>query len=170
VEGLDSVNLRPLDLTEVESSGVFTVEVDTTGLSGTRVVPRTATLGVRVEDKIERVLSDLPVQLRSPDPDAVLVVEPTSVRVTLVGARTLVGRVDLAYLTAWVAPELLRDMAPGEERRVDLRIEGVPELVQGVPDRAQVTVRRTGVELEGDPGDRPPGGMPPEDDPSGGDG
>ena len=30
-------------------------------------------------------------------------------------------------LTAWVAPELLLDMEPGDERRVALRIEGVPE-------------------------------------------
>lgn len=143
VQDLDSVRLRPLDLTEIEASGVFTVEVDTTGLGGTRVIPRTATLGVRVEEKVERILTDLPIQLRSPDPDAQMVVEPTVVQVTLVGAQTLVNRVDPADLTAWVAPELLMDMEPGEERRVALRIEGVPDLVRAIPDRSMVTVRRT---------------------------
>jgi len=158
VQDLDSVRLRPLDLTEVEASGVFTVEVDTTGLGGTRVIPRTATLGVRVEEEVERVLADLPIQLRSPDPDAELIVEPTLVRVTLVGARTLVGRVDQAYVRAWVAPELLMDMEPGEERRVDLRIEGIPDLVLAIPDRAQVTVRRTADRPQGPGVGSPEGG------------
>jgi len=142
VEDLDSVQLRPLDLSEVEASGVFTVGVDTTGLGGTRIIPRTATLGVRVEEEEERVITDLPIQLRSPDPDAVMVVEPTTVSVTLMGARTLVNSVDPAFLTAWVAPELIMDMEPGDEIRVRLRIEGVPALVRAIPDRSMVTVRR----------------------------
>ncbi len=151
VQDLDSVRLRPLDLTQIEVSGVFTVQVDTTGLGDTRVSPRTATLGVRVEEVIERVLTDLPVQLRSPNPEAEMVVEPLTVSVTLVGARTLVNRVDPAFLTAWVAPELLMNMAPGQQRRVTLRIEGVPDLVLAVPTRSLVTVRRTADPPE-DPG------------------
>ena len=152
VEDLDSVLLRPLDLSEIEESGVFTVEVDTTGLGGTRVIPRTATLGVRVEEEVERVLEELPIQLRSPDPDAEMVVEPTTVRVTLIGARTLVNRIDPAFLTAWIAPELLMGMEVGEEVRVRLRIEGVPALVTAVPDRSMVTVRRTAGGPPGGPG------------------
>ena len=142
VEDLDSVLLRPLDLSEIEASGVFTVEVDTTGLGGTRVVPRTATLGVRVEEEVERVLDELPIRLRSPDPDVEMVVEPTTVRVTLIGARTLVNRVDPASLTVWVPPERLMDMEPGDELRARLRIEGVPALVTAVLDRSMVIVRR----------------------------
>lgn len=158
VQGLDSVHLRPLDLSQVEASGVVTVEVDTTGLDGTRVVPRTATLGIRVEAKTERVLADLPIQVRSPDPDARLVADPAVVRVTLIGAQTLVNRVDPTLLTAWVAPELLLDMEEGEERRASIRIEGVPDLVQAVPERALVTVRRMASGEDLPPAGQAPGG------------
>lgn len=157
VAGLDSVLLRPFDLSRVASSGVFTVEVDTTGLHGARVVPRTATLGLRVEEKDERVLGDLAIQARASDPSVSLEVDPATVRLTVVGARTLVGRVDPTLIAVWIPPESLAGMAPGDERRVSLRIDGVPELVRAIPDRTVVTVRR--LDGAGAAG-RGPGGSP----------
>ena len=45
-------------------------------------------------------------------------------------------------ISSWVAPEALRGMAPGEERRVTVRIQGVPSLVTAMVRNEMVTVRR----------------------------
>lgn len=142
LEGLDSVRLRPLDLSDVSASGVFEVPVDTTGLGGVRITPVIATLGVRVEDEVERVLSGVPVITQSEGGEVHVVVSPLTVDVTLRGARTLVTAVDPLDLRAWVAPELVRAMAPGEERRVPVRVEGIPALVVYEVAEELVTVRR----------------------------
>lgn len=141
VDAVDSVPLDPLDLSDVDSSGDFTVAVDTSALTGVRVIPGSSTLTLRVEEEIERVLPAVPVDLQRQD-GARLIVEPASVRITLTGARTPVIGLDPAGLKVLVAPETVRGMAPGEERHVPLRIEGVPSLVSAVPDQEMVTVRR----------------------------
>jgi YbbR domain-containing protein len=142
LEGLDSVRLRPLDLADVSASGVFDVPVDTAGLGGVRITPALATLGVRVEDEVERLLTGIPVIMQSEAGEVHVVVSPATVDVTLRGARTLVTAVDPLDLRAWVAPELLRGMAAGEERRVQVRVEGVPTLVGYEVADELVTVRR----------------------------
>jgi hypothetical protein len=142
VEGLDSIPLEPLDLSRVNASGVFEVAVDTTGLGGGRVTPPTATVGVRIEEKVERVLSGVPVLLQAASGDPTLSVDPDTISVTLRGARTLVDAVDPADLGAWVTSELVKGMAAGEERRVPVRVEGVPSLVSAQPVVGAVTVRR----------------------------
>jgi hypothetical protein len=142
IEGLDSIPLEPLDLSRVHTSGVFVVAVDTTGLGGSRITPPTATLGVRVEDKVERVLSGVPVLLQAANGDPTLSVAPDTISVTLRGARTLVNAVDPTDLGAWVTADLVKGMVRGEERRVPVRIEGVPDLVSAQPAIDMVTVRR----------------------------
>jgi YbbR domain-containing protein len=142
LEGLDSVRLRPLDLSKVSTSGVFEVPVDTAGLSGVRITPMSATLGLRVEEEVERVLTGIPVVAQSDGAEAAIVVSPLAVDVTIRGARTLVTALDPMDLRAWVAPELVRGMTPGEDRRVPVRVEGVPELVTYRLDPELVTVRR----------------------------
>lgn len=142
IEGVDSVLLRPLDLTTVTASGVEELVVDTAGLSGLRVTPAIATVGIRVEERVERVLGGIPV-IAQPDFDPQgLSVTPSEVEVVLRGARSLVGAVDPLDLRAWVEPERLQGMAPGEERRVPVRVEGVPELVTWELPVDVVTVRR----------------------------
>ncbi|MCG6989857.1 MAG: hypothetical protein LJF06_16990 [Gemmatimonadetes bacterium] len=142
VEGLDSIPLKPLDLSRVNASGVFEVQVDTTGLGGGRVTPPTATVGVRVDEKIERTLSGVPVLLQAATGDPTLSVAPDTISVTLRGARTLVDAVNAGDLGAWVTSELVKGMAKGEERHVPVRIEGVPDLVSAQPATDMVTVRR----------------------------
>ncbi len=141
VGAVDSVPLLALDLSKVDSSGDFTVSVDTSELMGVRVFPESSTLTLRVEEEIERVLPAVPVDVQT-EGDAPLVVQPASMRVTLTGARTPVTGLDPKSLRIWVAPESLRGMAPGEERHVPVRIDGVPNLVSAVPDEEMVTVRR----------------------------
>jgi hypothetical protein len=129
-------------LASVQASGVFDLAVDTSGLGGVRIVPPTATLGIRVEDVIERVLAGVPVLAEAEAGEPDVVVTPVTVEVTLRGARTVVTAVDPADLRAWVAPELVRDMAPGEVRRVPVRLEGLPLLVSAQVATEVVTVRR----------------------------
>ena len=157
VVGLDSVPLRPLDLSTVSGSGVFELPVDTTGLGGVLVRPSSATVAIRVEDEVERVLTGVPIIARAEVGEPAIIVDPTSVEVTLRGARTLVTAVDPADLRGWIAPESLRGMAPGEERRLPVRIEGVPNLVTAMVRDELVTVRRA-VDDGGD-GDTGSGGL-----------
>ena len=151
VTSLDSVPLEPFDLSEVTRSGTFTVPVDTSGLLGASVVPQTATLDVRVEELVERVLDDIPVQAEVDPGEEAVVVEPASIQVRLSGARSIVTALDPARLRVWVPPAFLDGMQPGEERRVRVQIDGVPELVTAVPGTEQVTVRRA-ADQEEEPG------------------
>ncbi len=154
VEGLDSLRLEAFDLSDVARSGAFTVSVDTTGLLGASVVPNTATIGVRVEDMIERVLDGITVQAIADPGEDQVVADPSVIQVRLVGARTLVTSLDPERLRVWVPPEYVQGLAPGEERVVNVRIEGVPALVTAIPGTDRVTVRRA-IDQAGLPSDAP---------------
>jgi hypothetical protein len=142
MEGLDSVHLRPLDLGTVQESGVYEMAVDTTGMGGIRVSPSHATLGIRVEEVVERELAGMPVQLHRPETGPPLVAEPATVTVRLRGARTLVTAVDPREITVMVVPELVEGLLAGEERRVPLTLQGVPSLVRARLMTETVQVRR----------------------------
>ena len=142
VEGLDSLRLRPLDLSSVDESGIYEVPVDTSGLGGTRLASSSATLGIRVEEEVARTLTELPVQIAVPDDGTDLVADPGTVDVQLRGARSLVTSVDPRDLSVVVTAGLVEGMVPGEERRVPLRLEGVPELVDATLLTETVAVRR----------------------------
>jgi hypothetical protein len=141
---LTSLRMEPFDLGQVTESGVFDLAVDTSGLAGSAVEPQHAVLGVGVEPLEERVLSDVPVQADAGLAEDVLF-EPASVGLRLVGARTLVTSMDLSLLRVVVVPESLRDLVPGEMRRVRLQVEGLPPLITAFPSSETVTVR-SGVE------------------------
>lgn len=142
VTNLDSVPLEPFDLSGINRSGAFTVPVDTSGLLGASVVPQTATLDIRVEELVERVLDDITVEAQADPGEADVVVDPASIQVRLSGARSIVTSLDPERLRVWVPPEMLDGMEPGEERLVRVQIDGVPELVTAVPGTERVTVRR----------------------------
>jgi YbbR domain-containing protein len=156
LERLDSIPLVPFDLSELSRSGAFTVQVDTSGLLGASVVPPTATLGIRVEDLVERIVDGVVVQAVAEPGEPQVSAQPATIQVRLVGARTVVTALDPSRLRVWVPPELLQSMGPDEERVVRLQVEGVPALVTAVPETDRVTVRRAtdGGETEG-PEDRP---------------
>lgn len=143
VETLDSVVLRPVPLREIRGSGVVELAMDTAGLAGIHVTPATVTVGIRVEERTERTLSGIPVIAQAGYGRASLSVTPEAVEVVLVGARTLLAAVDPQDVRAWVDPELLRDMEPGEERRVPFVVEGIPPLVTVDLPEEYVVVRRT---------------------------
>lgn len=142
VQALDSIPLEPFDLTSVDESGVFSVPVDTSGLAGATAVPATVSLGIRVEEVVERIIPGVPVRAGAPDGAFELILDPDSVQVRLFGARSLVTGLDPARLEVSVGAQFLLGMAPGEVRRVPLQVEGVPERVTAEPLTEQVTVRR----------------------------
>lgn len=151
VEALDSVVLRPLALQEIRASGVVELAMDTVGLAGIHVAPGTVTVGIRVEERTERTLGGIPVIAQASYGRGSLTVTPGTVDVVLLGARTLLAAVDPQDVHAWVDPELLRDMEPGEERRVPFQVEGIPPLVAVDLPEEHVVVRR-------EPGGEPRGG------------
>ena len=142
VSQLDSIWLERFDLGTVEKSGVFSVAIDTVGLSGAYISPDVVTMGLNVEDDIERVLQGFSVQFDAERIGADVTIEPVVVQVRFSGPRSLVNALDPSLLRVWVSPEDLEGILPGEERRVPLRLEGIPEFVTAVPETSAVTARR----------------------------
>jgi len=151
IAGLDSIVLETFDLGTVTRSGVFTVPVDTSGLGGAVAEPPNAGLSIQVEDLVVRTLTGILVVVEPPPGGDRLVADPVSVSLRLEGARSLVTAIDATALRAWVAPELLTDMAAGEVRRVPISIDGIPDLVSVAADTETVLVRRA-ADLSVDPG------------------
>ena len=142
VSQLDSIRLERFDLGTVEKSGVFSVAIDTVGLSGAYVLPDVVTMGLNVEDDIERVLQGFSVQFDAERIGADVTIEPVVVEVRFSGPKSLVNTLDPSLLRVWVSPEDLEGILPGEERRVPLRLEGLPEFVTAVPETGAVTAKR----------------------------
>ena len=142
ISELDSIRLERFDLATVEKSGVFSVAVDTASLSGAYVFPDVVTMGLNVEDDIERILQGFSVQFDAERVSADVTIEPVVVQIGFSGPRSLVNTLDPSLLRVWVSPEDLEGILPGEERRVPLRLEGIPEFVTAVPETSAVTARR----------------------------
>lgn len=144
VEDLDSIPLEPLDLSAVDRSGQYTVAVDTAGLGGLVVEPTGATLSVFLEPTVERVIGGVPVVLEAAEgvDTTSLVFSPSSIQVTLMGARTLVNQANVEGLRAVVAAADVQGLVPAEEREVTIRVSGVPNLVRAFSPTTTVRVRR----------------------------
>lgn len=144
LRALDSVALAPLDLDRVAKSGTYQVDVDTSVLGGLDVDPTSATLALRLEPALERDLPAVPVVAADRDgrPADSLEIVPPTVPVRLAGARTPVTGTDSAGIRAVVPWEALADLGPGQERRVAIRLRGLPPLVRGFTTVDSVTVRR----------------------------
>ena len=140
--GLVSIPLVAFDLGSVEQPGIFNLQIDTTGLVGATVFPAAPPLAVRGEDQVVRMLPGLRVRVDAEGVGTEVVVDPVAVTVQLTGARTLVTALDPDLVRIWVRPDQLRGMVEGEERQVQVRLEGVPALVTAVLEPDVVTVRR----------------------------
>jgi hypothetical protein len=152
VSVLDSIGLRGFDLGSVRESGVYTVLVDTAGLLGGGAQPARVSLGIRIEEMVERVLPAVAVTVDAGEGQPELVADPASVQVRITGPRSLVTGFDAGAVRGEVAGELLLGMATGEVRRVPIRIEGVPQGLEAEPLVGSVAVRRAA-----DVGRAPPG-------------
>ena len=144
VDALETVFLEPFDLGGVTGPGRFEVALDTAGLGGLVVNPRSATLTVEVAPMRSRVLA-VPVEWPGADPE--LVLESTVVNVTLFGAEELLMGADTAALRVLVGVEAATVRGAVEEdgeARVPVSLIGVPAWVRGVVEVDSVTVRGAG--------------------------
>ena len=145
VASVESLATEPLDLGTVSSSGSYPVALDTAGFGELTFRTAEATVEVRVEEAVERVVPGVPVVLDTVPEGAdstEVVMRPSAIRVTLRGGRTRVAQVDPLGLVAAVPARVVRALLPGEQRSVPVRIEGAPSLVEAVPDADSVLVVR----------------------------
>ncbi len=146
VEQLDSLDIVPVDLGEVDEQGAVQTTVDTTGLARITVIPSEVTVRIPVEESIDRVLASVPV-LADVGADleeagATLEILPATVRLTLRGARTQVVNLDPSRLRVVVPPAELLGLGVTEERRVPIVVEGLPSYISVSPAVDTVVVRR----------------------------
>lgn len=142
VGGLTSVSLMPLDLSEVRSSGTFSLPVDTANLSGMALAPQRASVEIHVEETLTRSFEGVPVRLPHLTSDPQLQARPSTVTVTLTGATSLVEGFDPALLQITVSGTAATALVPGEEVRATLSVEGAPDVVEATIDPEWVLLRR----------------------------
>lgn len=153
LEGLDSIPLLPLDLATVTRSGIIEVAVDTAGMSDLLLTPLQATVGVRVEASVERLLSAIRVEVQG-FPAGALDVQPQAVAVAIRGAASVLNAADLAGIRVRIEESDISDLAPGESRRVPLTLLGVPALLNGALETDSVRVVRARGPVESGPGNQ----------------
>lgn len=138
VTGIDTVYLDELDLSDVRGSGTWVMPVSRAALSDLMISPDSATVRVEVEESLERFVT-LPIAAD----DGSIELSADTVQVRLFGARSRVEGLDPGTMRAVVRSEDLAGMEPGEERRVMVRLEGLPQLIRAVPAADSVVARRS---------------------------
>lgn len=142
VSDLDSVRLLPLDLGEVTGSARISISVDTIALKGLMVQPASVEVDIPFEDRVERVMSGIPIVLppNLMEPSA-LELRPATASVIVQGARSLVDRADptLFELVVRIEPDDVPE--PGDEAEFPIALEGLPPLIGGELQQSVVTVR-----------------------------
>ena len=144
VEALDSVTLKPLDLSEVSASGTYRVEVDTSGLGGLVFQPNSAQIAVNLQAAAERILVGVPVVVEAPPgvDSLALYAEPSTVQVTVRGALTLLYQSSAMDVTAVVPARSVEGIAEGNTWTAPIRIVGLNPLLRVQPDVDSVLVLR----------------------------
>ena len=141
VSAVDTLDILPVDLSQVSDQGVLEATVDTFGL-GLQVVPIEVTVMVPVEQSADRRVVGVPVRAGEGGGVGGVVIVPPSVDLTLTGARTRVDGVDPRRLRVFVPSYALLGMRPSEERRVPIFVEGVPNFITVRMEVDSVMVRR----------------------------
>ena len=116
--------------------------MDTVGLGPVTVEPYNVTVRIPAEESIERVFTGVRVITYPVDGTEPIQVFPENVRVTVSGARSRVFAMDPDILRAVVPSDALLDLGRVEERRVPIRVEGIPSYVSVVLAVDTVSVRR----------------------------
>ena len=141
IERLDTLDIVPVSLSDVDGQARVEAGVDTVGMGRVTVDPYFVTLRIPAEESMERVFTGVRV-ITYPVAGRPVTVFPENVRVTVRGARSRVSAMDADILRAVVPSDALRDLGEIEERRVPIRVEGVPSYVSVVPSVDTVSVRR----------------------------
>ena len=142
VENLDTLDIVPVSLSEVDEQTTVETVVDTAGMGRVTVVPYVVMLRIPAEESIERVFAGVPVIADPVVGYGPIEVLPEAVQVTLTGARSRVSAIEADFLRAVVPAYAIRDLTEIELRRVPIVVEGVPSYVSVVPGVDTVAVRR----------------------------
>ncbi len=146
VQQLDSLDIVPVDLGEVDERGAVQTTVDTVGLARITVIPSEITVRIPVEESIDRVLASMPVLAdvggELEEESGTLEILPATIQLTLRGARTQVANLDPRRLRVVVPSAELLGLGVSEERRVPIVVEGLPSYMSVSPDVDTVVVRR----------------------------
>ena len=148
-QGLDSARLVPVDLAGVTAPGRISVPVDTANLEGLLVRPAAVELELHLEERVERVMSGIPIVLppgmtEASEPALAaprLELLPRTASVIIRGARSLVDRTDPTRFALVVRIEPGEVPPPGTEAEFPVALEGLPPLVGGELQQSVVTVR-----------------------------
>ncbi len=141
IEGVDSLRLIPFDLSLLEGPGPYLLGVDTTGLQGLDIVPLEVSVEIPTEPTLAREFPGNALLLPTLDSEPQLQALPASVTVVLFGPRSLVEGVDAEDLSVTI-PRGQSNLAPGQEERVVVVVEGVPEWVRYIVTPEWVRLRR----------------------------
>lgn len=158
---LDTLALAPVELDGLDGPGSRTVDVDTANLGGLDFTPSEVTVILPVEERVERVLEDVPVEVEPAAWTDDVEVDPESVEVLLSGARSVMAALDPDRIRVVVDlvrvaerlglppdPEAVAAAGDGdadgqpEEVRIPLSLMGVPDRVDAELGVDSATVRR----------------------------
>ena len=142
VERLDTLDIAPVDLSDVGEQVTLETVVDTAGMGRVTVVPYALTLRVPAEESIERVIEGVPVIVDPVIGSGRFEVSPEAVQITVRGARSRVSGMEAEFLRAVVPSYAISDLGVVEERQVPVVVEGVPSYVVVVLGADSVAVRR----------------------------
>jgi YbbR domain-containing protein len=142
LEGMDSLLLIPLDLGQVQESGAYPQQGDTSGLGLTGLSPAEARIEIQVDSTRRREFPNLQYDVPTLPTGPQIQGSPATLTVTLVGARNLLAAVNPEDIRVKLPPEALSSLLPGQEARVDLVVEGVPPFVKAEVTPGWVTLRR----------------------------
>lgn len=142
VDGLDTLDIVPVVLSDVAGQARVVTVVDTVGLGGVTVVPYVVTMRIPAEESIERVFPGVPVITDPLVGSGPILVSPEVVQVTVRGARSRVSAMNADNLRAVVPSYTLRDLGDLERRRVRIEVDGVPSFVLVLPGGDTVEVRK----------------------------
>ena len=142
VGNLDTLDIVPVALGEVDEQASVETVVDTAGMGRVTVVPYALTLRIPAEESIERVFAGVPVIADRVIGYGPIEAFPEAVQVTVTGARSRVSAMEAGILRAVVPAYAIRDLPNVEVRRVPIVVEGVPSYVSVLPGVDTVEVRR----------------------------
>ena len=142
VENLDTLNIVPVALSDVDEQATVETVVDTAGMGRVTVVPYAVTMRIPAEESIERVFAGVQVITDPVLGYGPIEVFPEAVRVTVTGARSRVSAIEVDFLRAVVPAYAISDLGEVEVRRVPIVVEGVPSYVSVVLGVDTVAVRR----------------------------
>jgi len=128
---IDSIPLRPVDLSQVTGSGRIIVEVDTSLFPGLEIQPTSLEAEVVVEDRVERMISGIPVVLpEGIGADGGFQLRPATGAVLISGARSAVERADPTTFRLVLEVEAGGLPPAGDEAAFPIRLAGLPPLLE----------------------------------------